>query len=72
VPVVPYDPPVKRALFIALGVLVLLGIGLVVAVTATSDEPSLLVIWAALAGTLAALVIVLVLESSGSAGGSKD
>lgn len=50
----------------------MLGIGLVVAVTATSDEPSLLVIWAALAGTLAALVIVLVLESSGSAGGSKD
>lgn len=64
----------RRVLFITLGILVVLGIGLVVAVTATSDEPSLPIVWAALAGTVAALVIVLVLESgeSGADGATTD
>jgi hypothetical protein len=65
--VVPYDPPVRRVLFITLGALAVLGIGLVLAVTATGDVPSSRVIWAALGGTLAALLIVLVLEYGPSA-----
>jgi RsiW-degrading membrane proteinase PrsW (M82 family) len=67
VPVVPYDRPVRRVLFITLGALAVLGLGLVLAVTATRDVPSSRVIWAALGGTLAALLIVLVLEYGPSA-----
>ena len=54
-------------LFIALGLLAFAGVVVVVAVTAVSNDPSPVVIWTSLAGTLTALGIVLVLEFGGEA-----
>jgi hypothetical protein len=55
----------RTMLFIALGLLAFAGIVVVVAVTAVSNDPSSVVIWTSLAGTLTALGIVLVLEFGG-------
>jgi uncharacterized protein with PQ loop repeat len=52
----------RTMMFIALGLFAFAGILVVVVVTAVSNDPSPVVIWASLAGTLTALGIVLVLE----------
>jgi hypothetical protein len=58
-------PFMRTVLFIALGLLAFAGMVVVVAVTAVSNDPSPVVIWSSLAGTLTALGIVLVLEFGG-------
>jgi uncharacterized protein with PQ loop repeat len=55
----------RTMMFIALGLFAFAGVLVVVVVTAVSNDPSPVVIWASLAGTLTALSIVLVLEFGG-------
>jgi hypothetical protein len=55
----------RPVLFMILGLLAFVGIVSVVVVTAVSNDPSPIVIWASLAGTLTALGIVLALEYGG-------